>query len=616
MRNLINIITEAEVKPGERKNISFKANRLEKMLKQLNAYKKNAELMSGMDLPDSAKNDLSALLDKVNTEISKVQKTYDEASAKIGSSSDTPIKVTKFFNGLMKNCKQILAVYKMLNKDLDTKNTDDMKFLFRGIKGQSSDALYGKPFLDRKPKDSPRAADMIFNLAMKEAGFDARRNNSSFVSGSDSHAGGYGNLYIMFPVDGFSFTWSKKHDDLVLPSDFVKASMVNKSAVTQLKKALDTLDSDTKENLSWEYDVVNFKTWTAELAMQNVVGIKRAIAANKLPDTFGPLADAVINMEAAKKSIDSYQLTDTDLASAILSNHEIYVSGPYYAIKATDANRKRLVEFLKSSALSDEDAPAATGNLGARRFPGEVVKVSTDGTLGTVLKWNGSTTKVSVTGPKGDKSINVPSDELEVVDANVKSYPKTGDLVFIKSAGKIGKVTSAYGPTDIYVQVGNEWGSTQHKKHNVEKIDTSSYSYAPGDKVIIIKPNNYYETTYGKVGVIKKALKKQVTFNLLTKTGKLSKNEYEMPTSYVVPANSELAHRIFPKLAVPSTTTNTPDVYNQILTALQPKIKSKVVTYADIDHVAQNLDYDPDKLIAMIKQQGVEVKPLDMPGNI
>lgn len=615
MRNLINIITEAEVKPGERKNISFKVNRLEKMLKKLNAYKKNAELMTGMDLPDSAKEDLSALLDKVNTEIAKVQQSYDEAKAKTDSSTDTPIKVTNFFNGLMKNCKQILAVYKMMNKDLDTKKTNDMRFLFRGIKGQASDALYGKPFLDRKPKDSPQAADMLFNLAMKEAGFDARRDNSSFVSGNDSHAGGYGNLYIMFPVDGFKFTWSKKHDDLVLPSDYVKGTMINKPAVTQLKKALAALDKGTQKKLDWDYDIDAEGFWNSHSTMNSVVGLKKAVAAGKIPDNFIQLADSVVNVGAVKKAIDSYQLSDTDLASAILSNHEIYVSGPYYAIKDTAANRKRLVEFLNSSALSDEDAPEATGKLGTRHSPGTVVRIPQTGALGTVLKWTGSTTDVSVSTVKGDKTISVPSDELEIVDANVDQYPRADDIVLIKSTGKIGKVTGSYGPADINVQVGNSWGADHHKKHNLEKIDTSSFSYAPGDKVIIIKPNNYYETMYGKIGFIKKALKKKVTLNTLTKTGKVSKSEYEMPTTYVVPLNSEITQKLFPKIATSAPATKESDVYVDILAALQPKIKSGLVTYADIDHVAQNLDYNPDKLIAMIKQQGVEVKPLDIPGN-
>lgn len=615
MRNLINIITEAEVKPGERKNISFKVNRLEKMLKKLNAYKKNAELMTGMDLPDSAKEDLSALLDKVNTEIAKVQQSYDEAKAKTDSSTDTPIKVTNFFNGLMKNCKQILAVYKMMNKDLDTKKTNDMRFLFRGIKGQASDALYGKPFLDRKPKDSPQAADMLFNLAMKEAGFDARRDNSSFVSGNDSHAGGYGNLYIMFPVDGFKFTWSKKHDDLVLPDNFTKANMLDKTKVTKLKNAIDKLDKETLHTLKWKYDLYNQGAWGADTTLHNIIGLKKAISNGALPEDFSALLDSIFNIAAVKKSIDSYQLSGTDLASAILSNHEIYVSGPYYAIKDTAANRKRLVEFLNSSALSDEDAPEATGKLGTRHSPGTVVRIPQTGALGTVLKWTGSTTDVSVSTVKGDKTISVPSDELEIVDANVDQYPRADDIVLIKSTGKIGKVTGSYGPADINVQVGNSWGADHHKKHNLEKIDTSSFSYAPGDKVIIIKPNNYYETMYGKIGVIKKALKKKVTLNTLTKTGKVSKSEYEMPTTYVVPLNSEIAQKLFPKIATSAPATKESDVYADILAALQPKIKSGLVTYADIDHVAQNLDYDPDKLIAMIQQQGVEVKPLDIPGN-
>lgn len=622
MRDLINIISEAEVKPGERKSISFKVNRLEKLLKKLNQYKKNAETLQNMELPSSTVEELASILNKVNAEIDKVQKAHDEISQTINS-SDTPIKVTNFFNGLLKNCKQVLATYKTLNQGVDSNNTGELRFMFRGIKGQNSDAIYGKPFTKRRPKDSPKTADMLFNLAMKEAGFEARRDNSSFVSGNDSHAGGYGNLYIMFPVDGFSFTWSKKHDDLVLPDNFVKANMVNKPVVSKIKKELEKLDSKVLYKLKWDYNMYMPGVWSADTAVENMSGMREAINDGVLPEEFSELIDQALNVENVKKVIDSYQLTDTDLASAILSDHEIYVSGPYYAIKDTNKNRKMLIEFLNSSTLSDQDLPTSVGKMGSKHFSGEVVKVLSGkylGSLATVVKWAGSNTEVSVTDKLGyHKNVLVPSDELETIDSNVNDLPSASDLVLINSTGDLAMVSSVYGPHSIYVSLGkgNNFSTTKVKKHDITKVDVPQYTYQANDKVVLIKPNTYYSKTYGKLAVINKVYKHKVIVNLLTKTGKPS-TSMELLKKDILPANSDLARKIFPKIATPSEVTSTDGKLDLVVKELQPKIKKGVVTYPDIDlalnkHLESVTDNDINQLIDILRKQGVNVKPLNLP---
>jgi len=621
MRHLINIVNEAEVKPGERKNISFKVNRLEKILKKLNQYKKNAETLRKMELPNSTAEDLSTLLSKVDAEISKVQKVHDEISQQV-ESKDAPIKVTNFFNGLLKNCKQVLATYKMLNQDIDSTQINDLRFMFRGIKGQNSDAIYGKPFLNRKPKDSPKIADMLFNLGMKEAGFEARRDNSSFVSGSDSHAGGYGNLYIMFPIDGFKYTWSKKHDDLVLPESFVKSNMVNKTVVNKIKKELEKLDSEVLYKLKWDYDMYLPGTWSTGLALANMDEMKEAINDGVLPEEFSRLIEEALNTENIKKAIASYQLTDTDLASAIMSDHEIYVSGPYYAIKDTNKNRKMLIEFLNSSTLSDKELPPNAGKMGNKHLPGAVVKILSGnyaGLLATVVKWAGSNTEVSVTTKLGyHKNILIPGDDLETIDNNIKELPSPNDLVMINSTGDLATVSSVYNPHSIYVNLGkgNNFSTTRVKKHDITKINIPEVNYQANDKVILIKPNSYYTKTYGKLAVINKVYKHKVIVNLLTKTGKPS-TSMELTKKDILPIDSDLARRIFPNIAAGVT----PPIDNRLASVvkeLQPKIQQGMVTYPDIDlaiskHLGSATDNDIDQLINILGKQGVTVKPLNIP---
>jgi len=141
-------LDEAPVKPGERKGISFKLKKLEKLSNQLDKYKSSLHSMKYMDLPPALKAEMKQIEDKLNGEIDKVNQAYQIEFEK-SKVNDRPVKMDNLFKALAKNCKEIIKVYKELNRN----NFEREKFLFRGIRS-SDDALYGKPFESRKPKDS------------------------------------------------------------------------------------------------------------------------------------------------------------------------------------------------------------------------------------------------------------------------------------------------------------------------------------------------------------------------------------------------------------------------------------------------------------------------------
>lgn len=190
----------------------------------------------------------------------------------------------------------------------------------------------------------------------------------------------------------------------------------------------------------------------------------------------------------------------------------------------------------------------------------------------------------------------------------------------ISKVNDIATVASVYNPLSIYVRLPNNWSSVETKKHDLEKLDTKQAAYQPGDKAIIVASDYYNSNDYGKMVVITKVYKNKVIASKVTKTGKVSKISEEYPKNDIIPANSQIAMKLFPKLITNvqpnSTPTQKPNVYADIIAKLQPKIKTGALTYNDIDSVAQNLDYDPDKLIAMLKQQGIKVNPISLPGNI
>jgi len=101
-----------------------------------------------------------------------------------------------------------------------------IKLAYRGY-----ERFDGEPFQrdfrdDRQPKDSSKAVTALFNLAIESksgTGPTADRNNSIFVSGSSRTASIYGEVYVVFPMGPFAYTWHELIDDWYNTYDSVSA---------------------------------------------------------------------------------------------------------------------------------------------------------------------------------------------------------------------------------------------------------------------------------------------------------------------------------------------------------------------------------------------------------
>ena len=69
-------LNEAPVQPGERKGISFKLKKLEKLTNELNNYKGSLNSMKYMELPANLKSEMKQIEDKLSAEIDKVNQAY------------------------------------------------------------------------------------------------------------------------------------------------------------------------------------------------------------------------------------------------------------------------------------------------------------------------------------------------------------------------------------------------------------------------------------------------------------------------------------------------------------------------------------------------------------
>ena len=85
--------------------------------------------------------------------------------------------------------------------------------LYRGM-NESSEILIKNIRSDRTPLDSTPFYHKIFTDGFKDAGIIANRDNSIFCTGDSSAASRYGNVYVIFPIGNFEYSYSLSISDL------------------------------------------------------------------------------------------------------------------------------------------------------------------------------------------------------------------------------------------------------------------------------------------------------------------------------------------------------------------------------------------------------------------
>lgn len=123
----------------------------------------------------------------------------------------------KIFEFINKHCSRFLKdMYK------------SKKYLYHGFneydKSYPLSYFVGKPYQRRQSRDTPEYIQKQIDSILKSQGFIALRSNSIFCSSRLNIAKEYGEIYCIFPTDGFSYTYSEKIvdkelgvDDLMIP---------------------------------------------------------------------------------------------------------------------------------------------------------------------------------------------------------------------------------------------------------------------------------------------------------------------------------------------------------------------------------------------------------------
>lgn len=102
---------------------------------------------------------------------------------------------------LRKQCSEMFAAHKDAGKG----------WLLRGYRNKHPDMFKGQS-ADRYPEDGERREEA--DAWLSSHGFSALRGNSIFCSNTGQQTFNYGETYLIFPVNGFKYTWYRNATDL------------------------------------------------------------------------------------------------------------------------------------------------------------------------------------------------------------------------------------------------------------------------------------------------------------------------------------------------------------------------------------------------------------------
>lgn len=481
LRNLY----ELAVAPGERKGFSLRLKKLEDLQMKIAEMQNTISNLKGTTVPDVLKKQMDDLIDAASMEKEKLYSEIESAEGRNKTKNGIPGNVLKLLKGIEKNSPTIMNAYR---------NTG--KFLYRGIKS-NDDALYGKPFDARRPKDSNADLNGILNKALAGAGFVARRDNTSFTSGTYGQASNYGTVYIFFPRDGFHFHYSKSIKDLVLDSGKINL-LLDSDLVEKVRSILSTNWSEVDHYFSGAYSSSDFLS--GYTYQSDIKGLQKAVADGKLPAELGKF-QTIDDFVTPAKVVSQMEYDQHDLDGAINSGHEVMITGPYYALRAdkfTDYVNK-YIEMTKAGSVDiTPDTPNEADNLDDKI--NSMLGQKPDGFL--IGDW---VQHKYETGIKGEVVNNFYTNDfllvktyegkLELVknsnatkiDAPKIPQYKIGDKLYIRSKGT------------KYSKFNDKYGKVASIDGTMVTIEYSSYSTATVP-IMLTEPAPKYDSNHPSVG--------------------------------------------------------------------------------------------------------------------
>jgi len=104
---------------------------------------------------------------------------------------------------MKKNCSNIIETYNYENR-----------YLYHGMRSTHSHIFMAQTREDRLPRDTPEYVQIKLDKILASQGFTALRSNSIFCTSDFKFVHDYGSPFMIFPINGFTYTWNTTAKDL------------------------------------------------------------------------------------------------------------------------------------------------------------------------------------------------------------------------------------------------------------------------------------------------------------------------------------------------------------------------------------------------------------------
>jgi hypothetical protein len=280
---------------------------------------------------------LKALQDKIQHLKAQDRITYDERA------------VEDFWLVLKRECSDYLAAC-----------SQAQKWLYRGIKNEHRPAFLAKTRENRPPMDSNPLLMKCFDQALKTLGFSARRENSIFAISDRDKSLDFGDVYVIFPRNGFDFTYTNEREIILDELDQVLSNKHIESGMQAVKQAM------TSQPDKWPILTPNA---TPEILWFTVQRHRESLLSQGFPQN---LVDDISDPQYISQK---YQPQQTNLHVALTGGQEVYVRGEYYALRW-----KWYWESINSWMYEIQKAPISeqTAHDGNAASPTQVIPTELD----------------------------------------------------------------------------------------------------------------------------------------------------------------------------------------------------------------------------------------------
>lgn len=195
---------------------------------------------------------------------------------------------------------------------------------------------YGNSRQDRRPKDSTRWANDLFDWCLKKLGFTALRGNSIFCTSDQDLAVDYGELYMIFPIDKASSYTYTKYDDVIIVGD-IFVDMINDKKLEKLRDQVSYIIQHP-EDYDDDPDLIR----TTNLLWKGVRGIFELMASAEGQEMLHDfqrktgVSANIYDLVDVGKFEQEIHPNNSNLADGLRRQREVMISGEYYALREDD----------------------------------------------------------------------------------------------------------------------------------------------------------------------------------------------------------------------------------------------------------------------------------------